>query len=138
MLTYLAWVAIAVLGASHWLQVYKIHQHKEVRDIAIGTYVCLLVGYVILTAQAINEGSIIFFVRQIATIMPVSVILFQIWYHNRDRWHDDRDPYCNECGGEIELTWTYCPYCGDPTQEEMVAKHGHKWHMAKRGPNRPS
>jgi len=107
----LAWCAIAILASSHWLQVWKIHQHREVRDIAIGTYWLLLLGYSLLTVAAWNEGSLIFFVRQIATFVPVTIVIFQVNYHNRDHWHDDNDPICL-CGEELELEWSHCPYCG--------------------------
>jgi hypothetical protein len=55
-----AWIAIGVLALSHWLQVYKIHKHREVRDISIWTYVFLLVGYLALFSKAIvdwNDGT---------------------------------------------------------------------------------
>lgn len=47
-MTTLSYFAIVVLAISHWLQVIKIHQHKEVRDISIWTYVFLLCGYIVL------------------------------------------------------------------------------------------
>lgn len=119
-LTYLGYAAIVALGLSHWLQVWKIHKHREVRDIAMGTYILLLCGYVILTFVARDEGSSIFFWRQIATIVPVSVTLCQIWWHRQDHWHDAHDPYCVSCNEELEPDWKFCPYCGNKEKKRKI------------------
>lgn len=116
MIQVIAWIAILFLAASHWLQVYKIHQHKEVRDISIWTYVFLLVGYSALLVKATvdwyaGDGPALWIFRQIATIIPVSVVIIQILNHYKDRWHDDDDPYCLSCSEELEKEWSYCPFC---------------------------
>lgn len=118
-----AWIAIGVLALSHWLQVYKIHQHREVRDISMWTYVFLLVGYLALFSKAIvdwNEGTgdLVWAVRQCMTIVPVSIVLLQIRWHKKDRWHDECSPMCNNCNKELEQQWEYCPYCSYFTKKE--------------------
>ena len=123
MLQTFAWIAIGVLAISHWLQVFKIHKHKEVRDISIWTYVFLLVGYFVLFTKAIidwNEGTgdLVWAIRQVATILPVSIVLFQVRYHQKDRWHDDADQNCSNCSKELEPHWDYCPYCSYYSKEE--------------------
>jgi hypothetical protein len=68
-----------------------------------------------LIVTAIYEDSFVFFVKQVLTFIPVGVIIGQIVYHGHirhDHWHDDEDPFCTLCKEEVELEWTYCPYCG--------------------------
>ena len=119
----MAWIAIAILAVSHWLQVIKIHKHKEVRDLSIWTYICLLLGYFALATKAMIDvvsgtGDIVWFFRQIGTIVPVSIVVWQIIYHRKDRYHDDDYPHCKNCNAELEPQWTYCPECSYFTKEE--------------------
>jgi len=108
----ISWVAIFILALSYWFQIYKIHVHKEVRDLSIIYHVLLAIGFSLLTYQAYLEDSKIFITKQILTTIPVIIIIFQIWYHRKDKWHDDQDKFC-KCGKEIELDWIRCPYCTD-------------------------
>lgn len=85
------WLAVGLLSISFWFQIYKIHVHKEVRDISAPYYLFLLTGYIIMTFAAINEGSTIFMIKQIATAVPVAIILFQIWLHKDDTWNDQHE-----------------------------------------------
>lgn len=117
LLQIMPWVAIGILAVSHWLQVYKIHQHREVRDISQWTYIFLLTGYIALFTKAIIDwqagtGDIVWAVRQMATILPVSIVLMQIKWHQNDHWHDDEDTNCSSCRNELEEGWCWCPYCG--------------------------
>lgn len=109
-------MAVFFLATSYWLQVWKIHVHKEVRDISAWTYIFLLCGYCFLLIKASYDwfhgnGYAVWIVRQIATIIPVVIVLFQIKIHARDHWHEDDDPLCAGCGCELEKEWIYCPYC---------------------------
>lgn len=111
-----AWLAIGVLAVSHWLQVFKIHKHREVRDISQWTYVFLLTGYCVLFVKAMIDwyagtGDLVWAIRQVGTIIPVSIVLMQVRWHKKDRWHDDGDPMCSNCSKELEPQWDYCPYC---------------------------
>jgi uncharacterized protein with PQ loop repeat len=113
----MAWLAICILAISHWLQVYKIHKHREVRDISQWTYVFLLTGYICLFIKAILDwkagtGDFVWAARQMATIIPVTIVLFQIKWHQNDHWHDDNDVNCASCRNELEDYWCHCPYCG--------------------------
>lgn len=58
-----------------------------------------------------ESGDFIWFVKQIATIIPVIVVIVQIHLHKKDRWHDDHDPFCSKCKSEMEPNWKYCPEC---------------------------
>ena len=82
----LSWIAVALLAISYWFQVYKIHVHKEVRDLSITYHVMLALGFGILAVTAYVEGSTIFLIKQISTTIPVLVILGQIFYHKGDKW----------------------------------------------------
>ena len=63
----LSWSAIIVLSTSYWFQIWKIHVHKEVRDLSMTYHVLLALGFGILTYTAWAENSVIFLVKQIAT-----------------------------------------------------------------------
>lgn len=115
----MAWIAITLLATSYWFQIYKIHKHREVRDLSVPYYVFLILGYVILAHQAFVEDSSIFFWKQIATIVPVLIILYQIYVHRQDHWHDDSDPNCLQCNEDLEPGFIVCPWCGTvPTEEQ--------------------
>ena len=113
---YLPWMAIVILGFSHWAQVHKIHVHREVRDLSLGTYSMLLIGYGLVLSKAINDlmsgtSTWFYIVRQVACIIPISVVLWQIHKYKKAKWHDDDAPICTNCNKELEPDWKYCPYC---------------------------
>lgn len=114
----LSWTAIFLLSISYWFQIYKIHQHKEVRDLSMTYHVMLAMGFGILTYTAYAENSTIFLVKQIATTIPVLIIIAQIIYHKDDHWHDENDDFCKGCGMELEQDWNACPYCGLVTDKK--------------------
>ena len=74
----LSWSAVVLLSVSYWFQIWKIHIHKEVRDLSMKYHVFLALGFGILTYTAWKENSIIFIVKQIATTIPVVIIIIQI------------------------------------------------------------
>ena len=73
----------------NWFQICKIHVHKEVRDLSMTYHVFLALGFGILTYTAWVENSLIFLVKQIATTVPVLIIIGQIIYHKDDTWIDE-------------------------------------------------
>lgn len=107
-----SWLAIILLSISYWFQIYKIHVHKEVRDLSIPYHIFLALGFGILIWTAWEENSTIFLVKQIATFLPVCILIGQILYHKRDHWHDECDTNCLSCRNELEEGWCWCPYCG--------------------------
>lgn len=111
-LTIISWCAIVILSISYWFQIYKIHVHKEVRDISLPYNVLLAIGFAILGFTAYFEHSVIFLAKQVLTTIPVCVIIGQVIYHKNDRWHDTDDPRCQNCKEELRLYWAYCPFCG--------------------------
>ncbi len=115
-----SWIAILFLSISYWFQIWKIHVHKEVRDLSIPYHIFLAMGFGMLIITAWEEDSTIFLVKQIATFTPVLVIIAQIYWHRRDRWHDEQDPTCSGCEIELELDWTHCPYCGCKAERNEV------------------
>lgn len=108
----ISWIAVIILSCSYWFQIWKIHLHKEVRDLSIAYHILLALGFGILTYTAWYEGSTIFLVKQVATTIPVLIIIAQIIVHKKDHWHDESDALCKKCSEEIEPDWFYCPYCG--------------------------
>lgn len=110
-LSILSWIAIVILSISYWFQIWKIHIHKEVRDLSIWYNVLLAIGFIILGFTAWKERSLIFLVKQITTTIPVLVIIFQIIFHKKDRWHNTQVLLCKKCKEELEDEWNYCPFC---------------------------
>ena len=108
----LSWIAIAALASSYWFQIWKIHKHKEVRDLSVPYHILLAFGFGMLIVTAIVEDSFIFLVKQIATFVPVIIIIGQIIYHQKDEWHDEDDTTCSKCSNELEPQWRFCPDCG--------------------------
>jgi uncharacterized protein with PQ loop repeat len=108
----ISWIAILILSISYWFQIYKIHIHKEVRDISLTFNILLAIGFSILAVTAYQERSVIFLSKQILTTIPVLIIICQIFYHKNDRWHDINVDHCRSCNEELEVYWSYCPFCG--------------------------
>ncbi|MBF5058835.1 zinc ribbon domain-containing protein [Candidatus Neptunochlamydia vexilliferae] len=113
LLNILSWIAIVVLSVSYWFQIWKIHVHKEVRDISLTYNILLALGFGTLTFTAIEEGSLIFLVKQIMTTIPVIIIIIQVIYHKNDKWHDPALARCSKCKEELERRWSFCPSCGE-------------------------
>lgn len=113
MLETLSWMAVVLLCSSYWLQVRKIQVHKEVRDLSLPMFSMLNTAFFVLAAYSMYIESWVFFWKQIFCILPVSIIIFQIFYHREDKWHDDYDPSCAKCLKECEPDWIHCPYCGE-------------------------
>ena len=111
-LTILSWIAVVLLSVSYWFQIYKIHIHKEVRDISLTYNILLAVGFGILAFTAYRQHSIIFLIKQVATTLPVLIICGQVLYHRTDKWHEEGAAHCEACGTELEFDWKYCSKCG--------------------------
>jgi uncharacterized protein with PQ loop repeat len=118
----LSWSAVILLAFSYWLQIWKIHKHKEVRDLSIAYYIFLLIGFSILLITAYAENSTLFMVKQIVVIIPVIVTIAQVIYHQGDKWHDDNDEHCNKCKKELEPHWKHCAYCGTNSNYKKIRK----------------
>lgn len=119
LLEILSWSAIIVLSISYWFQIWKIHIHREVRDISLTYNVLLAIGFGILTITAYQEKSLIFLVKQISTTIPVIIIIFQVLYHKDDHWHEEDEVDCTSCKKEMEPFWSHCAYCGSKRNEQV-------------------
>jgi hypothetical protein len=109
----LSWSAVALLSVSYWFQIWKIHVHKEVRDLSMTYHVFLALGFGILTFTAWKENSTVFLVKQISTTIPVIIIIIQIYVHKSDHWQDDGEAFpCLSCDGDLEYSWNHCAHCG--------------------------
>ncbi len=117
LLEILSWIAIVILSISYWFQIWKIHVHREVRDLSIMYNVLLAVGFTILGFTAWKEHSVIFLTKQIVTTVPVFIIIAQILYHRQDRWHNSNANYCPNCNEELERKWKHCAFCGQDTKK---------------------
>ena len=119
-LTILSWIAIFILASSYWFQIWKIHLHKEVRDLSLIYHILLALGFGLLIITALMEDSFIFLVKQIATFIPVIIIICQIIFHQQDHWHDDDDELCRKCSKELEPHWQFCPYCSNRRRNTII------------------
>ena len=117
MLETFSYTAVTLMIASYWFQIYKIHVHKEVRDLSLIYYVLLAIGFSILSFTAYIEGSNIFLTKQIGTLIPVLIIISQIVYHKKDTWHDENCTTCSNCNFNLESHWNYCPNCRQAVEE---------------------
>lgn len=117
---HLSWIAVLALSLGYWSQVYRIHIHKEVRDLSLPSYVLMSIGFMILFFQAVKDDSPVFIAKQIAAFVPVTFIIIQIIVHRKDKWHDEFNPHCLSCKEELEMTWKVCPYCGTDAPEFVL------------------
>jgi len=83
-----SWIAVTALSFSFWLQAWKIHVHKEVRDLSLTSYVLFSMAYAILAYRAFDDETWIFLVKQLGTLMPSVVIVYLILKHKDDKWED--------------------------------------------------
>ena len=120
-LSFMSWIAIIILASSYWFQIWKIHIHKEVRDLSLIYHLLLALGFGLLIITAIMEDSFIFLVKQIATFVPVVIIIGQIFYHQKDHWHDDDDEICHKCAQELEPHWKYCAFCSSIRKNKQIS-----------------
>jgi len=120
MIAIISYFAIFVLATSYWFQIYKTHIHKEVRDTSLVYHIFLAFGFGVLIFTAVSEGSTIFFVKQVITFVPVLIIIAQILFHRKDKWHDEEDPYCVECSKELEPDWKFCPWCSNTRKKRKI------------------
>lgn len=119
MLDILPWLAIIILNAGYWVQIYKIHKHKEVRDLSITSFLLFDLAYMILAYESYLINSNVFLVKNILTGISTFIIISLIYIHQDDEWHDDDDKICS-CGNELESHWKFCADCGKPAKSEKI------------------
>ena len=118
LLAILPWIAIVVLNAGYWTQIYKIYKHREVRDLSYVSFLLFDISYIILAYESYMIESYVFLIKNILTTISSSVIIFLIFIHKDDEWHDDADTIC-ECSNEIENHWKFCADCGAEINKEL-------------------
>ena len=84
----LSLIAIALVSAGYWKQVWHIHKHKEVRDISAGGYISMDIGFTILMFIAYSENSTVFMLKQLSSLVPCCIIVWQCNKHKKDTWED--------------------------------------------------
>jgi uncharacterized protein with PQ loop repeat len=84
----LPWGAVLLLSSGYFMQAWKIHVHKEVRDLSIASYIMMAVATSILLMKAIDEGIAVFIFKQSMVLLPCIIIIVQIIIHKRDKWED--------------------------------------------------
>ena len=80
------WTAAILLAMGYWLQVWRIHVHKEVRDISLPSYILFTIAYMLFGAEAYSINSTLFFWKNILVLVPTIVIIFQVVKHKDDSW----------------------------------------------------
>lgn len=89
MLKLLTYGASILLCIGYWAQVYKIHIHKEVRDLNIWSYIAFAIAYVILGIEAYTINSTVFLFKNALVLVPTCVLIWQIKVHEGDEWVND-------------------------------------------------
>lgn len=84
----LSWVASIMLIAAFIPQIWRIHIHKEVRDLSSLSFWGLMLGSGGLAVEAFLVGSGPLLFKQLATALCAGVILWQIKVHSKDRWEE--------------------------------------------------
>ena len=85
---HIAWVAsiIAILGFVP--QIWRIHVHKEVRDLSKLSFWMLAVSSAVLFVEAIYLGSGVYIFKQLGALVFALIILWQIRTHEKDEWEE--------------------------------------------------
>jgi len=100
----LAFLAILILSVGYWYQIYKNHVTQHVEDLSITYFLCMAIGVSILAVQAIKEGSLVFFLKQVSILVPTVIIIKQIFkYKRKDK--------CI-CLNYKQENFIHCPNCG--------------------------
>jgi len=86
-----AWSAVVAIPAGYFIQIYKIHKHKEVRDLSQAAFMFYLYSYISLGMKAYLDGSEIFIAKNIFVAIPTIIILYQIKVHKNDTWKHDEE-----------------------------------------------
>lgn len=84
----LSLVAIVLVSTGYWKQVWHIHKHKEVRDLDPWGYVSMDVGFMVLMYIAYSENSTVFVLKQLSSLIPCCIIVWQCKVHSKDEWED--------------------------------------------------
>lgn len=105
----LPWLAIICLSAGYWLQVLKIIQDQKVRGLSFKTFILLSLGFGIMGIRAYHDQSLIFLVKQIATMIPcLGIVTLIIYFRKKEKM----PRLCYGCKDELEDEWQFCPACG--------------------------
>lgn len=100
----LAFLAIIILSIGYWYQIYKNYTTEHVEDLSVVYFVCMAIGVSILAVQAIKEGSVVFFLKQISILIPSVIIIRQIFKYKRKEKCD--------CLKHKQDLFNHCPNCG--------------------------
>jgi uncharacterized protein with PQ loop repeat len=84
----ISWTASVLLIAAFIPQIWRIHKHKEVRDLSVLSFWGLLLGSLGLATEAYMVGSGPLFFKQLLTALCAIIILVQIKTHSKDKWED--------------------------------------------------
>lgn len=100
----LAFIAVIILSAGYWWQIYKNKTTQHVEDLSIFYFICMAIGVSILAVQAVKEGSVVFFFKQVSILIPSIIIIRQIFKYRRKE-------KCN-CKLFFQENFNHCPNCG--------------------------
>lgn len=83
-----AWVASFGAVLTLLPQIWRIHVHKEVRDLSKISFWGLAIFSTILLMEAIYLKSGIYIVKQAGSALFAFIILWQIKIHEKDKWEE--------------------------------------------------
>jgi len=117
-----AWTAVAVISVSYWLQLFKIHRHKEVRDLSLISYSVLFIGYSFLFIEGLISFSILGIAKSVAVLIPCALTIFMIQHNKHCEWVDEDGFKCQHCGKSLQPHHLYCSSCGTSVVKSQTSK----------------
>ena len=107
-----SWTAVLILAIAYWLQVIKIHRHKEVRDLSLISYSILSVGYALLLVESIYHYEPDALAKCIVVLVPCIIIVALINHNKHCIWVDEEKFKCFHCGKVLQPYHLFCSSCG--------------------------
>jgi uncharacterized protein with PQ loop repeat len=117
---FFSWTAIFIVSIAYWLQVIKIHKHKEVRDLSLYSYSVLTLGYFMLLIESVCHFNLIIFAKSLAVFVPCLLIVFLIQHNKHCEWVDEDNFKCINCGKVLQPYHLFCSSCGKSTIRKKI------------------
>ena len=85
----LEWISALLIPAALLFQIFRIYQHKEVRDLSLTTCVLFALAYITLSIKAYAIDSELFLLKNCLSLFFSLILLGQRIYYKNSKWIDD-------------------------------------------------
>ena len=82
------WGSALLIPAGLAFQVFRIYQHKEVRDLSLVTCIIFVVAYISLSIKAHDIDSSLFLLKNSLSLVFALILLVQRIYYKNSKWID--------------------------------------------------